>query len=126
MPRRPKTICRKNGCYSLINSPGYCDIHQDESSPFKSLDSKKTVETKKFYSSWKWTKTSRQHRIKYPLCEQCQTDGKTHAAEMVHHEPPLEVLLKKGLNPLSEKYLHSLCNSCHLGELRDKRIATRY
>ena len=122
MPSRAKSICRKNACNTLIDTPGFCDIHHDKSAAFKSLDNKKTPETKRFYSSWKWTKASRGHRIKYPLCERCKDKGIVQKAEMVHHEPPLEVLLLRGLNPHSEQYLHSLCNNCHLVELREKRI----
>ncbi len=121
MPPRAKSICRKAKCNTLIDEPGFCSKHQKESSPFKALDNKKTAVTKKFYSSWKWTKASREQRAKEPLCETCLESGKVKKAEMVHHEPPLEILLSKMLNPLDPQYLHSLCNNCHLGELREKK-----
>jgi 5-methylcytosine-specific restriction protein A len=127
MPARAKSICRKTGCNTLINTPGYCELHAKESSPFKELDKRKTPETTRFYRSWAWTKTSRLFRKNNQLCEECikptitNPQGIVKKSEMVHHEPPLEELLKENLNPHDEQYLHALCNNCHLKELREKK-----
>lgn len=121
MPKRAKTICPSVGCNNLVDTPGYCDKHKEETNPFRALDKKKTPEMKKFYSSGSWTKTSKNHRKKFPLCGRCLERGKTKSAEMVHHEPPLEELLRKGLNPHNEEYLNSLCDNCHLEDLREKK-----
>jgi hypothetical protein len=124
MARRAKTVCRKLGCNTLVETPGHCEDHQDKSvqeKGFEKQDYNKSMETKRFYSSYRWTKTSLRHRAKVPLCEECQESGIVQIAEMVHHEPPLEELLKRGLNAHDEQYLHSLCNNCHLGHLRDKK-----
>ena len=121
MARRAKKVCRKLGCNALVEIPGHCDDHQKETTSFATLDSRKTVLTKKFYSSWKWTKTSRRFRTDNPLCEECKEKGIVQSAEMVHHEPPLEVLLEKGMNAYDSQYLHSLCDNCHLGHLREKK-----
>jgi len=118
MPSKGKSICKKVGCNALIPKSGYCDDHQDQSKPFKVLDERKNPITKKFYSSGKWTKTSRNFRAMpiNALCERCEERGYTQIAEEVHHEPPLLTLLKKGLNPHDHDYLHSLCSKCH-GEI---------
>jgi len=121
MPTRAKSICRKTNCTTTISTPGYCDKHKKNEKPFRTLDKKKTPEMKKFYSSYRWTKTSKDQRRREPLCEGCLENGKTKIAEMVHHEPPLQELLRRGLNPFSTEYLHSLCNNCHLVELRCKK-----
>jgi 5-methylcytosine-specific restriction protein A len=124
MPQRAKSICRKPGCSTLIDAPGYCQRHTTEIDSrinFRELDNRKTDEQKKFYSSREWTSASLAHRQSEPLCRRCRADGKIVAADMVHHNPSREELIKRGLNPLDDKYLESLCNNCHLAELRRKR-----
>ena len=121
MPVRAKSICRKSGCNILIDKPGYCEDHKSLNNPFRKLDEKKTDETKKFYSSSAWTKTSLNHRKNEPLCQECKKKGIIKSGELVHHEPSLEELLKKGFNPLDHKYLETLCFNCHQGHLRAKR-----
>ena len=121
MPSRGKSICRKIGCNTLIDSPGYCLEHAHANNAFTHQNNIKTIKTKRFYSSGSWTRASREHRIQEPLCQECLRRGVVKSAEMVHHEPPLEILMDKGLNPLDHKYLQSLCNNCHLGHLRAKK-----
>lgn len=123
MAKRAKSVCRRPGCGKLINSPGYCEDHKREENSFKTLDNKKTDVTKKFYSSYKWTQTSKRFRKKNPLCEQCLEKEQPiiKASQMVHHEPELQELLRDGKNPHDERYLHALCNDCHLSELREKK-----
>jgi len=118
MPKRPKTICRKVGCNVLIESPGHCADHVKESSSFKSYDENKDPARKKFYSESRWTKASIRQRRRQPLCEHCLEKGIVNEAEMVHHEPSLEILLSKGLDPVNPKYLFSLCDDCHRKEHR--------
>lgn len=121
MPRRAKSVCNKIGCFTLVSQPGYCEKHKKESNPYEELNKKKTTETKKFYSSYAWTKKSKQHRKKEPLCQECLRKDIIKNGELVHHEPELTELLKKGLNPLDDKYLETLCHNCHQGHLRAKK-----
>ena len=101
---------------------GYCDKHKTVPTPaFETLNSKKTSEQKKFYSSRKWTETSKQHRQQEPLCRRCKANGLIVPAQMVHHNPPVEDLIARGLSPYDHAYLESLCNKCHLVELRKKK-----
>jgi 5-methylcytosine-specific restriction protein A len=118
MAMRP---CKQPGCPNLVKA-GYCDKHKHyEVSGFKQLDNNKTLETRAFYSSTRWTRTSLEHRRIEPLCRACKGKGIITAGEMVHHDPPLEYLLTNGLNPYDHRYLATLCNDCHLIELRNKR-----
>ncbi|MDR2593010.1 MAG: hypothetical protein LBC59_09475 [Chitinispirillales bacterium] len=128
MPNRPLSPCRKQGCSNLVpqGGTGYCPTHAhvakaDVREGFSALDRKKTPEQKAFYSSTRWTETSLKHRQLEPLCRRCKAKGRVVAAEMVHHNPPVDVLLREGKSPFDHQYLESLCNDCHLGELRLKR-----
>ena len=64
---------------------------------------------------------SKRHRAKEPLCRQCKREGIISKGELVHHNPPLDELKARGLNPLDDKYLETLCFNCHQKELRRKR-----
>jgi len=125
MPDRPLTPCRRPGCPALLAKPGYCPEHQPAAEerrlPFIALDEAKTSESIKFYASRRWTEVSRRHRRAEPLCRRCRARGLAVAAQMVHHNPPVEELRARGLSPYDDAYLESLCNRCHLDELRAKR-----
>lgn len=124
MSNRMKSICKGYGCTDLLPSPGYCDKHKrtfDTRAPWNELDRKKTAAEIAFYSSGRWSKTSKSFRKNNPLCETCKENGKTTAVQLVHHDPDLKQLLAKGLDPCDWKYLHGSCNMCHLGELRKKK-----
>ena len=121
MARRAKTVCRTIGCRALVETPGNCDEHTKEESCNNSFDDNKNQVRRKFYSTSRWTKASIRKRKMQPLCEHCLEKGRTKEAEMVHHEPSLEILLSKGLNPVDPQYLHSLCDECHREEHRVKR-----
>lgn len=127
MPQRPKRPCKRPGCPALVDpsTGSYCAQHahykqQDTRSRFDMLDRKKTAETKSFYSSAEWTLTSKYHRQKEPLCRRCKENGKIVVGELVHHNPPLEQLIKNGMNPFDHAVLETLCTSCHQKELRNK------
>jgi len=128
MPNRPLIPCRKQGCHNLVpqDGTGYCPAHTHIAKEivrdnFSTLDRKKTPEQRAFYSSKRWVETSQKHRRFEPLCRRCKANGRIVAAQMVHHNPPVEVLLREGKSPYDHRYLESLCNDCHLGELRKKR-----
>jgi 5-methylcytosine-specific restriction endonuclease McrA len=123
MAQRAKRLCRHVGCSALVDL-GYCELHARPAGPresFKRLDEKKTNDQRSFYSSRRWTETSRSHRRNEPLCRACKSVGKVTAGEMVHHDPELEILLQNGFDPFDDKYLVTLCNNCHLAELRKKK-----
>jgi 5-methylcytosine-specific restriction protein A len=117
MAMRP---CNQPGCRELVTK-GYCKEHYREPKPFKTLDNKKTDADRKFYSSAAWTRVSKLFRASHPLCERCKERGIVTAATLVHHDPDYHQLIADNRNPLSWRYLHSLCNMCHLEDLRSKR-----
>jgi len=125
MPNRPLTPCRHPGCPALLDKPGHCEKHAvKEERPregFGALDAKKTDESKAFYAGAAWTAASKRHRELEPLCRRCRAKGRIVPAQMVHHNPPREELVARGLSPYDDTYLESLCNGCHLGELRAKK-----
>ena len=119
------TICKKQGCNNLVRGYGYCDEHkhipeQTQREAWDRLDAKKTPEQKSFYNSHLWHRASRRHRKKEPLCRRCKKNGKIVIGVLVHHNPPLEELKERGLNPYLDDYLETLCFSCHQKELRNK------
>jgi 5-methylcytosine-specific restriction protein A len=119
--KRAKSICNYQGCNALIEAPGRCEKHQRERSP-RRLDSKKTLEDKRFYSGSKWTKTSKDHRKMEPLCRQCRKNGYVTAGVITHHNPDRKILIAKGLDPYDHEYLETICLSCHQKELRKKQF----
>lgn len=126
---RAKVICKYPGCPELLDSPGYCPRHtisREEKiarnrARFAPQDNKKTPDQRRFYSSKAWTETSKNHRILEPLCRRCREAGKVVPGALVHHNPPREFLVANGLNPLDERFLETLCISCHQRELREKK-----
>ena len=127
MPQRAYTICKNYKCNELTNIyGGYCtnceaEGHSTKRDTFKRLDDNKTDEQRTFYSSSRWTKASKRKRSRDPLCSRCKERGIIHKADLVHHDPELQVLLAQDLNPFDDEYLFSLCNECHLEDLREKK-----
>jgi len=122
MPTKALRPCARIGCPELVSGGMYCAKHKASHAPgFRALDNNKTDEQRKFYSSRKWTETSKSHRQLEPLCLRCKAAGRIVPAQMVHHNPPVEELIAQGLSPYDHLYLESLCNRCHLEELRQKR-----
>ena len=123
-----KSICKGYGCTVLLPSPGYCDKHKRTFGARKfwdELDEKKTPAMIKFYSSSIWNKVSKRHKVNNPLCVPCKKRGKTTKVEITHHDPDLAYLLANDLDPFNEKYLVSICEKCHMEELRKKRYKNK-
>jgi 5-methylcytosine-specific restriction protein A len=124
---KPLQPCKIPGCPNLVRS-GYCDIHKEfdtvyitNRNAFNKLDKKKTKESIAFYNSRAWKKVSINYRKLHPICEQCEKKNIIIKAQLVHHKKKLQDIWKDKQNPLSYKYLESLCNNCHLAELRTYR-----
>ena len=84
-------------------------------------DKKKTPEMIIFYSSSLWAKVSKRHKKNNPLCVPCQEKGMTTKVDITHHDPDLRYLIENNLDPYDDKYLVSICEKCHMEELRKKR-----
>lgn len=117
---KAKTICTYYGCGAAIAKGPRCEAHPYR--PMREvLDKTKTPESRAFYSSGKWTKTSRDHRKRHPLCVNCKRNGRVTAGTLVHHNPERQILIARGDSPYDDRYLETLCFNCHQGELRGKR-----
>jgi 5-methylcytosine-specific restriction protein A len=122
--QRALKICRSPGCTNLTYS-AYCKRHirvpnDRRRESWDKLNARKTIESKRFYSSAEWTKCSVRHKAIEPLCRRCKAKGIVKVVEITHHNPPLEILISQGENPFAEKNLESLCFNCHQEELRKK------
>jgi len=119
MPKLALRQCNHPGCSVLVRR-GYCDAHRrpEGRERLRSLDERKTLTARRFYSGYRWTQASRRHRQDEPLCRRCKAAGITVVGELVHHNPPLEILLREGLDPYDSRYFETLCGRCHLEELR--------
>lgn len=62
-----------------------------------------------FYQSKQWKMLRRYYIKSNPLCEMCNRQNKTTAAQCVDHIKPISL----GGNKIAESNLQSLCNSCH-------------
>ena len=62
-----------------------------------------------FYATSEWRRLRDWYRGRYPLCEECQRQGRVTAAELVHHKREIS----QGGEPLDVDNLESLCRSCH-------------
>ena len=117
--KHAKSICRQTNCNALVDSPGYCQEHVYlEKDRFKGLE---RVDRSGFYSSAAWTKASRAFRKMNPLCAEHQRRGTILKADLVHHTVEVGALKARGENPLSYRWLESLCTDCHLKELRKRQ-----
>lgn len=124
--KRAKSICKSPGCTELLPAPGYCAKHQHKAKPdryhFDRLDQKKEDWKRKFYATYAWQQKSIQYRLSHPFCERCYEAGwRDVVSQLVHHDPPLEELIRLGLDPFDDRYLEAICNNCHLEELRKKK-----
>lgn len=120
---KPLKPCNLPGCPNLVKS-GYCKQHDEynnDPNRFDLLTEKKDEKTIKFYRSPAWTKASKAYRKLHPICQRCEKKGVIKPVQLVHHTTSLQELLLYKLNPLSYKYLQSLCISCHQKELRAKK-----
>lgn len=84
MPRRPKSICRHRGCGALIDSPGHCEKHKQESVGWNRSHGDKTAEDRGY--GWKWRQTrERILRRDNGICQPCYKQGRVHMATEVDH-----------------------------------------
>ena len=67
-------------------------------------------ERKEIYTTTRWRKLRHRKLDLNPLCEHCQAQGLTVAAEIVHHIVPVS----EGGDPFPDiAGLESICTSCH-------------
>lgn len=67
-------------------------------------------------SSPAWRLTRQRHIARHPLCEECQRQGRTTSAVLVHHITPVETgrsEAEKERLAFDLRNLMSLCKECH-------------
>jgi len=118
--QRAKSICRVVGCGALIPSPGYCDKHKSVADErFSNL--RKAPDSRAFYGSRRWTRTSLAYRRQHPLCEDHLDRGLVVKGDLTDHKVERLELVAQGLSPYDFEYLQTLCHSCHNRKLRARK-----
>ena len=82
-----------------------------------------THSEQRVYHSGKWQRKSRAVRAVHPWCEHCGHERDEGARLSVHHDPPLRVILERGLDPYAQAWLTVLCHHCHRRADETRRVA---
>lgn len=97
--------CKHPTCAAIIAAAGYCDHHQHNAkSAGKDYDQhQRDQQSKEFYSSRRWQRTSRVYLTHHPVCEypSCRQ-----LATLVHHRQPV--------NEVRDAAPHLLYSACNL------------
>ena len=118
MPRKPRHPCGYPGCPELTERQ-YCPAHEKVvSSQYNRYG--RTPEMKCRYNG-AWPRVRRAFLAAHPLCEMCLREGRTTAAEHVHHIIPLS---DGGTN--DDANLQSLCKRHHSSVHMQERIQKKY
>lgn len=104
MPDKALHFCRHPGCSELVDI-GYCTAHQAEQDQAYARIRAKDAS---MYDA-RWRKVRAAYLRRNPLCEQCNRNGLTVRAELVHHIKEI----KQGGSMYDPTNLMALCNSCH-------------
>lgn len=114
MPPRPKSICRKVACGALIDSPGYCDKHKQQSSGWARSHGDKTSAQRGYGYAWQRAR----ERILSRDCGLCQIKGPscTFIARDVDHKVNKATARALGWTDAQiedDSNLQAACPGCH-------------
>lgn len=92
MPVRAKHFCNHPGCNQLVDGR-YCEEHarlheQMQTDDDKQYDKRRGTSSGRGYST-QWQKVRIAHLRSHPLCAECEREGMTVPAVLVHHVTPL-------------------------------------
>lgn len=105
--QKARRRCVWPGCPELIQmSKRYCEVHERLKN--QQYDEERGNARSRGYTK-QWDKVSKAYREKFPLCQDCEAQGKVTPAIMVHHIKPVS----EGGEWFDESNLRSLCASCH-------------
>lgn len=110
---KPKKKCNHAGCNNLVSfDVSYCTKHEQVNRKQKYQDrfSKSNEEFQKFYKTKRWERTSKQFRLKNPICVECLANGIVRKADVVDHIVELKDDWSKRLD---WDNLQSLCHEHH-------------
>lgn len=104
MPQRPPRICP--GCNKIVSAAGPCPTCKRTK---RRRENTSRPSTDRLYSTSRWQKIRKIKLARNPLCEMCQSDGRTTEAILVDHVEPV----RDGGAMFDITNLQSLCNQCH-------------
>lgn len=109
MATRAKSVCRHPACGQLIDLPGHCAKHAQESA--RSIDARRGSAHKRGYGR-KWQKARADYLAEHPLCVECARNNIVTAATEVDHIIPhkLKDALDSGNATLIEQAQHLFWN----------------
>lgn len=107
MAQRPGSACRRSGCAGIVHG-GVCDA----CGPLRrqrqvDYDQRRGTRQQRGYGS-EWQRIRAAFLLAHPLCADCEEQGRTTAANEVHHV----VALRNG-GTHDEVNLRALCKPCH-------------
>jgi 5-methylcytosine-specific restriction protein A len=122
MVARPKSICRKVACGKLIDAPGYCEQHADQSSGWVRSNGEKTSAQRGYGYAWQQTR----ERILSRDCGLCQIKGPTCrfiACEVDHKVSKAQARAQGWTSEQIEadSNLQAACQSCHKAKTAGER-----
>lgn len=105
MPRKPKRPCSFPGCGRLTDDR-YCDEHRQIAGRHYNKYQRDSDTSQRYGREWRRIRA--RYIQAYPLCEQCDKEGRLTPAEEVHHILPIA---DGGTH--DDDNLMALCKSCH-------------
>jgi 5-methylcytosine-specific restriction protein A len=108
MPDRAQRPCMSPGCSGLTRSR-YCSQHIDKERDERAAYERERAGREPSVYDMRWQYVRMTFLFGHPLCEQCQADGMSVSAVLVHHIVPI----KDGGAVLDPSNLQALCQRHH-------------
>jgi 5-methylcytosine-specific restriction protein A len=106
MPWSAKPGCRYPLCPERAVSAGYCAQHKSEHN--RTVRERATSHQDCY--DWRWRRYSQRRLRQYPLCEECQRNGRIAAANVTDHIVPHRGDQQLFWDPINHE---SKCVACH-------------
>ncbi len=116
-PFKSKHPCNYSGCPKLSSSR-FCEEHERLSK--KREDQERGPASERGYDH-RWHKVSEMHLREFPLCAECERQGRVTAATLTHHIIPIA----QGGDIYDWDNLESLCELCHDVKHKNDRFKRR-
>ncbi len=114
---KPFKPCSKPGCPRL-SKDRFCPEHTKQEN--ERLENKRGSASERGYDA-NWHKVSEMHLREFPLCTECEKQGRAIAATLTHHIIPIA----KGGAVLDWDNLESNCEFCHDVKHKNDRFKRR-
>lgn len=118
MATRSQKFCSHHGCSALISNGAYCEVHAQEG--MESRYGYRGSNAERGYDT-QWRTVRHRYLGQHPLCERCDSAGKTEPATMIHHK----VALRDGGKRLNPDNFMALCDNCH-AIIEGRKFETNY